>query len=185
MERMDAATYPAGARVTLPAWGVGAISAQAVLLVAASVLLPAAAHLTGLPVRWLLPMHWPVILVGLVYGWRSGAIVGLAAPGLSHVISGMPYAVMLPAMTVELAAYGLLAGVARERLRWNPLVAAGLALVGGRVVFLLVAVATGATGPSFVDYVVAALVPGLIAALGQLLILPLIARRWVRRGSGA
>jgi hypothetical protein len=155
------------------------------LLVAASVLLPAAAHLAGLPVRLLLPMHWPVILVGLVYGWRSGAIVGLAAPGLSYVISGMPYPAVLPAMTVELAAYGLLAGIFREGLRCNQFLATGLAVIGGRLVFLLVAVATGASGPSVLEYVGVALVPGFAAALTQVLVLPLVARWWVQRGSDA
>jgi uncharacterized membrane protein len=130
-------------------------------------------------------MHWPVILVGLVYGWRSGAIVGLAAPGLSYLFSGMPYPAVLPAMTVELAAYGLLAGVFREGLRWNPFLATGLAIVGGRLVFLVAAIATGATGPSALEYARAALVPGLAAALVQVLALPLVARSWVRRGSGA
>ncbi len=130
-------------------------------------------------------MHWPVLLVGLAYGWRSGAIVGLAAPGLSYLISGMPYPVVLPAMTVELAAYGLLAGTFRETLRWNPFLAIGLAVVGGRLVFLLVVVATGASGPSAFEYARAALAPGFPAALAQVLMLPLVAKWWVRRGSRA
>jgi hypothetical protein len=152
------------------------------LLVAASVFLPAAAHLAALPVRLLLPMHWPVILVGLVYGWRSGGIVGLAAPSLSYLVSGMPYPVVLPAMTAELAAYGLLAGIFREGLRWNLFLATGLAVAGGRLVFLLVAVATGASGTSASEYARAALAPGFAAALAQVLVLPLVARWWVRRG---
>jgi hypothetical protein len=149
------------------------------LLVAASVLLPSAAHLMGLPVRLLLPMHWPVILVGLIYGWRSGALVGLTAPALSYIVSGMPYPVVLPAMTMELATYGLLAGFARETLRWSLVVATGLAVVGGRLMFLLIAVVTGATGPSLFDYVAVALVPGLAAAVAQVLLLPMLARWWV------
>ncbi len=171
-------------RRTLRASGVRALSWQVGLLLCASVLLPAAAHLTGMSVRVLLPMHWPVILAGLVYGWRSGAAIGLAAPGLSNLISGMPYPAMLPAMTVELATYGLLAGVFREKLRWNAFFATAMAIVGGRGVFLLVAVATGATGPSLPAYVTAALVPGLAAAAIQVLILPPIAHWWVQRSTG-
>jgi hypothetical protein len=181
MEQFGVASIPAGTRVTLRASGIRALSVQGVLLVAASVVLPAAAHLAGLPVRLLLPMHWPVILVGLVYGWRSGAIVGLAVPGLSYLVSGMPYPAILPAMTIELAAYGLLAGALREQLRWNPFLATALAIVAGRVVFLLVAGATGAIGSSGLEYVRAALVPGLATALAQVLVLPLLAGWWVRR----
>lgn len=184
MNHVRAESYPAETPITLPASGLGALSVQASLLVAASVLLPAAAHLTGLPVRALLPMHWPVMLVGLVYGWRSGAVVGLAAPGLSYLVSGMPYPPVLPAMTLELAAYGLLVGMFRERLRWNPFLATLAAIVGGRLTFLLIAVTTGATGPSFVVYIKAALIPGIAAALVQVLTLPLIARSWVQRSNG-
>lgn len=180
MDHVGAVSYPAETPITLRASGTRALSIQAALLVAASVLLPAAAHAAGLSVRALLPMHWPVILVGLVYGWRSGAIVGLAAPGLSYLVSGMPLPPVIPAMTVELAIYGLLAGMFREKLRWNPFVATAMAIVVGRLTFLIVAFATGATGPAFVAYLLAALVPGIAAALGQVLVLPLIASWWVK-----
>ncbi len=186
MDHQGVATFPPAAPpVTLRASGARAVSVQALLLVAASVLLPTAAHLTGLPVRLLLPMHWPVILVGLVYGGRSGALVGLAAPGLSYLASGMPYPAMLPAMTVELGTYGLVAGLVRECLRWNPFLAALLAVVAGRLVFLFAAIATAATGPSALEYARAALVPGLVAALMQVLVLPLVANWWVRRDGRA
>lgn len=178
-----AAGHAAAQRITLPATGARALAIQAVLLVSASFLLPAAAHIAGLPVRQLLPMHWPVILVGLVYGWRSGLVVGLAAPTLSYLISGMPLPVVLPAMTVELAAYGALAGGLRELLRWSPFLATAGALVGGRLVFLIVAIVTGATGSSLSGYLVAAMVPGLAAGLLQLLTLPFVARWWVSRGT--
>ena len=185
MDYSAAETYPDNVRVTLPATGAQAVSVQAVLLVAASVLLPAAVHLAGWPARQLLPMHWPVILVGLVYGWRSGLAVGLAAPALSYAISGMPVAAMLPAMTVELAAYGLIAGVARESFRLNAFVAAAAAVIGGRIVFVVMAMLTGAVGPSAIEYVRAALLPGLAAAAAQVLVLPFIAGWWVQRRRGA
>lgn len=168
---------------TLPATGLRAISAQLVLLALAAVVLPSAAHLAGLPVRSLLPMHWPVILAGLAYGWRAGALVGLAAPVASYLVSGMPLPHILPAMTVELGAYGLLAGLARQALGWNAFASAALALVGGRIVFLAVALGTGATGPDVQGYLEAAMAPGLIAAAAQLVLLPLIARWWVNRES--
>lgn len=58
-----------------------------------------------------LPMHIPVLLAGLLAGQWAGLTAGLLSPVLSFAISGMPAAALLPFMTVELAAYGLLAGL--------------------------------------------------------------------------
>jgi len=170
--------------VTLPVLGVRSLSIQGLLLLSASFLLPAAAHLAGLPVRILLPMHWPVILVGLCYGWRSSALIGLAAPSLSFLLSGMPHPNILPAMTVELAAYGFLAGFLREHIRWNALWATLAAAIGGRVLFVLLAVVTNATGGALLPYLKTAVLPGLAAALAQVLLLPLAASWWVNREEG-
>lgn len=156
---------------------------QIILLLSAAFLLPAAAHATGLPVRWLLPMHWPVILAGLCYGWRSGLLVGIGAPVLSYLVSGMPPLFMLPAMTVELAAYGFIAGFAREGLKLNGFLSAALSLIGGRIVFLAIVLITGAVAVPFADYLQAAMLPGIPAAIAQLILLPLIANWWVGRGS--
>jgi uncharacterized membrane protein len=166
---------------TLPAWRPRALTVQAFLLVAAAWLLPALAHAAGLPARTLLPMHWPVILVGLCYGWRSGALVGLGAPALSFLLSGMPPPIVLPAMTLELGAYGFLAGFARETLRQGWFVAALASLLGGRLVFLAAVLLTGALTTSWSAYLAAAMLPGLPAALAQAALLPLLARWWVRR----
>ena len=55
------------------------------------------------------------------------------------------------------------------------------ALVGGRVVFLVVAASAGVASPTFSAYVKAAMLPGLPAALAQLAALPPLAAWWVRR----
>ena len=57
-----------------------------------------------------LPMHLPIILAGLLAGPYVGAIAGLLGPLASFALSGMPGAVMLPFMMIELCAYGLFAG---------------------------------------------------------------------------
>lgn len=165
---------------TLPAWQVKAVTVQLLLLISAAFVLPALAHATGLPVRSLLPMHWPVLLVGLCYGWRSGLLVGLTAPALSFVISGMPPVYMLPAMTIELVAYGFLAGFFREHVRFGWLLSTGLALIGGRLVFLGFVFALGAVSTPFAEYLKAAMLPGLIGGTAQLILLPLIAGWWFR-----
>ncbi|MGN1081755.1 MAG: ECF transporter S component [Acutalibacteraceae bacterium] len=58
----------------------------------------------------LLPMHIPVILAGIIGGPAAGLITGVVSPVLSFAISGMPSAVVLPFMTLELAAYGACSG---------------------------------------------------------------------------
>jgi hypothetical protein len=168
----------------LPPLRVRALALQGFLLVAAAWLLPAAAHLAGFSGRVLLPMHWPVVFAGLCYGWRSGALIGLGAPSLAFLLSGMPPAFVLPAMTLELAAYGFIAGYLREGLHRGWFVSAFASIVGGRLVFLAVAIATGAVTTTFAHYLSVALLPGLPAALGQAILLPLLAGWWVRREHG-
>ena len=66
----------------------------------------------------LLPMHIPVILCGLICGWRYGAIVGFVLPLLRYALFGMP--VLFPtgiAMSFELAAYGFFSGFLYEKSR--------------------------------------------------------------------
>jgi niacin transporter len=168
----------------LPAFEINAVVVQIVLLAAAAVVLPAAAHLTGLPTRVLLPMHWPVILAGLCYGWRSGLLIGLMAPVTSFFISGMPPVHILPAMTVELAAYGFLAGFTRQSLRLGWFSSSAVSLVGGRIVFLAVVLLLGSMAVPFSDYLVAAMLPGIPAAVAQLIVLSLLGRWWVERRNG-
>lgn len=150
------------------------------LVVAAAWVLPALIHLLGVPVRQLLPMHWPAILAGLVYGWRSGAVIGAASPIASSLISGMPRSAVLPSMTFELAAYGAIAGFMVQVLRRGRFEAALASVIGGRLVFLAVMVATGAITTAFPLYLQAAMLPGVPAALAQVVLLPLVANAWVR-----
>ena len=60
----------------------------------------------------LLPMHLPVMLCGLICGWKYGFSVGLMLPFLRSLIFGMPpiypNAVW---MALELATYGLIIGL--------------------------------------------------------------------------
>lgn len=169
----------------LPAFTVNAVLIQIGLVAAAAVVLPSLAHLTGLPVRWLLPMHWPVILAGLCYGWRSGGLVGLLAPLSAFLISGMPPPHMLPGMSVELAAYGLLAGFARQVLGMNWFASCAIALIGGRIVFLASVLTLGSVSQPFGEYLMAAMLPGIPAAIAQLVVLSMAAKWCVERNSSA
>jgi len=152
------------------------------LLITTAIMLPVVAHLLGAPVRILLPMHWPIILAGLVYGWRGGALTGLMAPTLSFLISGRPLPIVLPAMTVELLAYGFFTGLLRERFRWSPFVSVTIALILGRFAFIITAVLSGYVSENHLGYLRVALLPGLAAGAAQIILLPFLGKWWVKKG---
>ena len=90
--------------------------------VAGAVILPQIFHAigalsgTGTAVgETFLPMHIPVILVGLLAGTVPGAVAGLLSPLVSSLLTGMPSQLMLPFMMIELCAYGLFAGLLRDK----------------------------------------------------------------------
>lgn len=58
-----------------------------------------------------LPMHLPVLLIGMMAGPVAGLTAGILGPLVSFALSGMPAALMLPFIMVELAGYGLTAGL--------------------------------------------------------------------------
>lgn len=96
-------------------------TAAALAAIAAAVAVPQLFHLIGavsglgtLPGETFLPMHLPVILAGLIAGPYAGAAAGLISPLCSFLLTGMPKTVMLPFMMIELAVYGLTAGLLRQ-----------------------------------------------------------------------
>ena len=109
--------------------------AHSALYLALAVALPIGFHALGVAGRIFLPMHIPVLLAGFLAGPWSGLVVGLLAPGLSHLLTGMPPTYAVPLMSLELPIYGLVAGVAYNRLRLNIYIALVLSMILGRVMF--------------------------------------------------
>ena len=92
----------------------------------------------------LLPLHLPILICGIVVGWKHGAIVGLIAPLLrSFMIGTPPLFPTAVAMTFELAVYGAIIGLLYARLPKN-IVGLYISLIGamlaGRVVWAAVRV---------------------------------------------
>lgn len=88
----------------------------------------------------LLPMHLPVLLCGLICGWKYGGVVGFFVPLVRSLIFGMP--VLYPnavGMAFELLTYGLLTGLLFQKAEVQSakrLFAALLtAVVSGRIVW--------------------------------------------------
>ena len=69
----------------------------------------------------LTPMHFPVLLCGLVAGPLWGFAVGLLAPPLRFFLFHVPPYPAFAAMMPELALYGLVSGLLYRRLAQKPL----------------------------------------------------------------
>ena len=88
------------------------------LTVVGAVILPQIFHALGVLLgvggalgQMFLPMYIPVLIIGFYRGPVSSAIAGLFAPIASFLITNMPSEAILPFITLELIATGLIAGV--------------------------------------------------------------------------
>jgi len=149
--------------------------------VALSVGVPWATHLIGGPVagRIFFPMHFFVLCAGLLLGWRSGLVAGLLSPIISFTLSGMPPAIVLLPLTLEITTYGLVSGLLRRRLNGNVWPSLIGALIAGRIV-VMIAVYLMRVSPPF-SYLASAVVSGLPGIAIQIALLPLIAKLFARR----
>lgn len=109
---------------------------QTGLFLALAQALPLGLYVLGdLTGSMLLPMHIPVLLAGFLVGPASGLVVGLLAPVVANMIPGVPLPYAMSLLMLELSLYGLVAGLAYNRLRLNIVIALVIALVVGRLMF--------------------------------------------------
>lgn len=156
------------------------------LFLALAVIIPIAFHQFGMAGRYFLPMHIPVLLAGCIGGPVSGFIVGLLAPGLSFLLTGMPPTYAVPLMSVELPLYGLAAGLFYFRLRLNVYVALLAALIIGRIGFVVGLLILGfflELPYGIREYITVALVQGLPGIVIQIVLVPTIVSAVMRRQS--
>ncbi len=132
--------------------------------------------------KMLLPMHIPVFLCAFICGWQYGAAVGLLLPILRSFVFGMP--ILYPnamGMAVELATYGLVAGLIYAKMKkqtiWAvygsmlPAMIAGRILWGVAQIILLGIVGNKFTGQMFLAGVFVNSVPGIVL---QMVLIPAI-----------
>lgn len=163
----------------------------AVVLIAAGVILPYFVHAFGASPRVLMPMHFPVLVAGVLLSPIAAAVVGLMTPAISMGLTGYPTSAQVMRMMPELAAY---AAVTSVMLRLLPLwpglseragriaaiaVAVAVALIAGRLVYVAFYVMTVGTESLrfFTAVLISPAVPGIIA---QLVIVPPLADRLQR-----
>ena len=170
-------------RTDLPKLSLGTKTAATLLAIVAAVVLPQLFHVIGavsgqgtmLGVAFL-PMHLPILMVGLLAGPYAGIAAGAAGPLVSFALSGMPTAAMLPFMMIELAVYGLAAGLLRD-VKMPVLAKVVLAQVAGRVVraaaILLAVYGFGSTSVTAAT-IWGSIVTGLPGLILQWSVLPLL-----------
>jgi len=132
----------------------------------------------------LCPMHFPVLICGLVCGWQYGLVVGFISPLLRFLIFGMPPVIPIGlSMAFELATYGLIAGLLygilnkRSYKVYNVYISLIVAMIIGRVVWGIARMClTGLTQTpftlkAFLSGAVTMAVPGIIL---QIVLIPVI-----------
>jgi len=120
----------------------------AALFMAIGLVLPQAFHFAPQVVPMVpigaifLPMHIPVLMCGLILGWKYGLVVGMITPILSHFFTGgqMPALPMLQTMIFELGVYGAVTGLLIKIVRTkneyaNIYISMIIAMVAGRITF--------------------------------------------------
>ncbi len=153
----------------------------AAMMLALALLLPTVTGRIQVLGSAILPMHIPVMLAGLLCGWRYGLPVGFIAPLLGSLLFGMPPLFPVAfAMAFELATYGLVTGLLAQKTP-NNIVGSYISLIGamlaGRVVWGVVMFLVSVGSPTafgFSAFIAGAFVSALPGIILQLAIVPAI-----------
>ena len=99
------------------------------------VLLPQIFHMTGIAGPVFLPMHIPVLLAGMLVCPMIGLYVGILAPVISYLLTGMPpiSPPIMPLMIIELGAYGFISGQLYRIFKKNVYLSLVSSMIIGRI----------------------------------------------------
>lgn len=132
----------------------------------------------------LLPMHLPVMLCGIICGWKYGLTVGLILPFLRSVTVGMPP--IFPNavwMALELATYGFVIGFLYNKFPkkqlWWLYCCLITAMISGRIVWgIAKALLLGFGGKAFTfeAFITGGFIDAFAGIVLQLVLIPVIIR---------
>ncbi|MDZ7799103.1 MAG: ECF transporter S component [Patescibacteria group bacterium] len=142
-----------------------------IIFISLTIAMPMIAHQYQLAGNIFLPMHFFVLAGGLIFGKKTGFIVGGLSPVIVFALSGRPSLALIPVMTLELAAYGFWAGYFREK-ELNSFTSIVLAMILGRVVLFLTAWVF-LSGNPFI-FLFSALNLGMVGIFLQLALIPFL-----------
>lgn len=128
----------------------------------------------------LLPMHIPVLLCGVVCGWKYGLMVGFITPLLRSLLFTMPALPNAIGMAFELATYGAIIGLIYYKLGKSKLriyISLLSAMIIGRIVWGIVSIIiygvqqSAFTWQMFISGALLNAIPGIIL---QLVLIPIL-----------
>ena len=128
----------------------------------------------------LLPMHIPVMLCGIVCGWKYGLLVGFITPLLRSFLFSMPIPIKAIGMAFELATYGFIIGILYYRLVHNKFqiyISLITAMIAGRIAWGVASIIIyGITKSAFTwqMFLGGALVNAIPGILLQIILIPLL-----------
>jgi len=153
-----------------------AILGQTLFLTFALVI-PSITHRLGFNYLVAQPMHWMILFAGITYGPFSGLILGAAIPVVSFLINGMPVLTNLPLMIPELAVYGFVAGLLKQKI--TAFGSLAVSLIAGRIVYLILLTLAGRLDMPVFEFIQRVWTPGLIAVVIQITFLPLLSGLYI------
>ena len=124
-------------------------------------------------------MHFPVFMAGMLLGGKYGLMIGMILPLLRSFIFGMPLFINALCMAFELATYGFVAGMMKERFQKNDYSSLIVAMFMGRLIWGIVsfiiytAMGNPFTFSMFISGAFLMAIPGIIL---QLMIVPPIVK---------
>lgn len=128
------------------------------------------------------PIHFPVILCGLLLGWKYGLVVGFITPFIVSIMwQNLPLFPLGVIMSFECAAYGFVAGLLFNNLKLfkNQITNLYFALISsmviGRIIYLLVVgglFLVGVNTNAFSFYMTALFVTTIPGIILQILVIP-------------
>lgn len=148
------------------------------LLLAIGLILPYVVHMFGEQAGIILdPMDLPVLLCGLILGWRWGLGLGIILPLLSGFLTGMPplFPVAV-AMAFQLGAQGFITGILRGKI--NNFITVLIAdIIAGILFAVVMGVLLGIAHHHFgiIGPLIGTFVKGLPGIIIQIIIIPIIA----------
>jgi uncharacterized membrane protein len=155
------------------------------LYIAIGVILPQLFHSINLG-NVISPMHFPVLLCGIMVGWKYGLAAGIITPLLCSFMFSKPPINYALSMAIELGVYGLISGLLYDKLNLinnkvkKLYLALIIAMLAGRMVssltntFMYMA---GISNANLKEYLIILFYTGLPGIILQILIIPPIALR--------
>lgn len=106
--------------------------------IALGILVPQVFHSVGGPGigQIFLPMHYPVIIGGMLLGPLSGGIIGVASVMIGMILGMPPFTIGI-FMIFELMTYGIISGLVYYQWKWNLYVSLICVMGIGRVVSMV------------------------------------------------